>query len=219
MNPIHLFCGHYGSGKTEVAIDDAIRLRRDYNRVIIVDLDIVNPYFRTVDAREKLTALGIEVLSSEFAGSNVDIPSLPPDILKVFCDPDAAVVFDVGGDDDGAIALGQYFPYFKEHPYAMYLVANVYRPLTGTADELMEMLTRIQAVSRLQFTGLINNANLAQLTTAQHVLHGQTVLRGVTEKTGLPVSYTCVDESIADTLPAEITGEIRPIHRHLKLQF
>lgn len=217
MERITIFTGHYGSGKTETAINYAIAMRQTFDRVYIVDLDIVNPYFRTIDAQEQLTALGIEVLASQFAGTNVDIPSLPPDILKVFSDPSAGVVFDVGGDEDGAIALGQYKRYFDEAGYAMYVVANCFRPMTRTAEDIAAMVQELQAASRLQATGLVNCSNLAGQTQAHHVLEGQSLVEQAAQLTGIPVAFTCALPNIAAQLPPELS--IFPIRRHLTLLF
>ena len=125
---IHIIVGHYGSGKTEFAINYALKLKETFKKVYIVDLDIVNPYFRTNDERKVLEDLGLSVIASPYASSNVDVPSLPADIHRVFADKEAAVVFDVGGDDDGAVALGRYKQFFNEEAPEMLFVINV--PLT-----------------------------------------------------------------------------------------
>lgn len=109
---LHIFCGHFGSGKTEIAVNYALRCAREGKRVSIVDLDIVNPYFRTNDARKILEEHGIEVIAPEFANSNLDMPTVPGEIMKVFNAPEKTVIFDVGGDGDGAFALGRYREYF-----------------------------------------------------------------------------------------------------------
>lgn len=219
MKNIHIFTGHYGSGKTEIAINFAIKLREQYDKVYIVDLDIVNPYFRTVDARNTLEPLGIEVLASEFAGTNVDIPSLPAEILKVFSDPTAGVVFDVGGDDDGAIALGPYNRYFRELGYELYVVANTCRPMTAFAGDVLQMLRDIEAVSRLRATALVSNTNLAGETTLEEVAKGVDILRSVSEQSGVPLRYICAEQTLMEQFPPEWTPLAFPIHRYLRLVF
>lgn len=206
---IHIIVGHYGSGKTEFAINYALKLKEHFNTVYIVDLDIVNPYFRTNDVKTGLEALGLSVIASPYAGSNVDIPALPSEIYKVFADESAAVVFDVGGDDDGAIALGRYKQYFNAETPEVLFVINPFRPLTAHAEQIQEMITAIENASRLKVTGLVNSANLAGLTTANEVIKGKTVADEVTALTGLPCLYTAVTEAVAAQLPPDFEAEKR----------
>ena len=123
-NRIHIFTGHFGSGKTEVALNFALQEKKKGEDVVIVDLDIVNPYFRTNDARNVLMKNGIKVVANNYASSNVDMPTMPLDILSVFSNDNSVVVFDVGGDDDGALALGQYKQYFDKYGYEMHFIVN-----------------------------------------------------------------------------------------------
>ena len=139
-NRIHIFTGHFGSGKTEVALNFALQEKKKGEDVVIVDLDIVNPYFRTNDARNVLMK----------NGTNVDMPTMPLDILSVFNNDNSVVVFDVGGDDDGALALGQYKQYFDKYGYEMHFIVNTKRPLTRTNDELIEIAERIESASYIQ---------------------------------------------------------------------
>lgn len=206
---IHIIVGHYGSGKTEFAINYALKLKEHFNTVYIVDLDIVNPYFRTNDVKTGLEALGLSVIASPYASSNVDIPALPSEIYKVFADESAAVVFDVGGDDDGAIALGRYKQYFNAETPEVLFVINPFRPLTAYAEQIREMIVAIEGASRLKVTGLVNSANLAGLTTANEVIKGKTVADEVTSLTGLPCLYTAVTEAVAAQLPSDFEAEKR----------
>ena len=121
---INIFSGHFGSGKTEVALNFAVKERIKGNEVVIVDFDIVNPYFRTNDARGILEKKGIKVIANAYASSNLDMPTVPLNILSVFDNPSSVVIFDVGGDDDGALALGQYKNYFDKLGYEMHFVVN-----------------------------------------------------------------------------------------------
>lgn len=206
---IHIIVGHYGSGKTEFAINYALKLKEHFNTVYIVDLDIVNPYFRTNDVKTGLEALGLSVIASPYASSNVDIPALPSEIYKVFADESAAVVFDVGGDDDGAIALGRYKQYFNAETPEVLFVINPFRPLTAYAEQIREMIVAIEGASRLKVTGLVNSANLAGLTTANEVIKGKTVADEVTALTGLSCLYTAVTEAVAAQLPSDFEAEKR----------
>lgn len=158
---IYVITGHYGSGKTEFAVNLAKKLKNP----VIVDMDIVNPYFRTVDAKAMLEAQGVKVIAPEFANTNVDVPSLPPDIFGAL-QGDNDVILDVGGDDDGAIVLGQYNKYFQ-NGYEMYFVMNFCRPMTSDAEGVCEILRDIEYASRIKVTGLVNNTNVRGDTTPQ----------------------------------------------------
>ena len=157
--------GNYGSGKTELALNLALASSR-IGSTTLVDLDIVNPYFRSGEKAEELRKAGVRVLMPTFAMTTVDVPALPPEIQSVFETPCDRVVFDVGGDDTGAAALGRYAPSFqllREQTTAC-LVVNCMRPLTQTADDIAEMGQRIVQRGRLSIDILINNTNLADLT-------------------------------------------------------
>ena len=148
-----LFAGHYGSGKTNIAVNYAISLAEEGKRVCIADLDIVNPYFRTADSAKQLKNAGVELVSPQFANSNVDLPALPAEAYRLVQDKSLYGVMDIGGDDRGAYALGRYVPYMKEEQnYRMIFVANGYRPLTRTADEAMEVMAEIEAACAEEHT-------------------------------------------------------------------
>ena len=195
---IYIITGHYGSGKTEVAINLALTLKN----ATIIDLDIVNPFFRTKDAEDKLIANGIKVIAPEFANTNVDVPSLPPDVFAGL-QSDDDVIIDVGGDDNGAIALGQYNRYFREKPYEMYLVINAKRPFTSNANDIIEMLNSIEATSRIKATALINNTNVKSETTVDDLMQGQKIVDEVSYITGLPVRAITATKDIIEQIEIE----------------
>ena len=203
---VTLFAGHYGSGKTNIALNWARHLKQSgASRVSIADLDIVNPYFRTKDSAAELKAEGIDLVVSEFANSNVDFPAMPKEIYALVADRDAKVVMDIGGDDRGALALGRYVPELKaEGDYEMLAVINGARPLTRTAADTREVLREIEAASQLPFTGLVNNTNLGRETTAQAVLEGVAYAEAVSAASGLPVKFTCVAEPLAGDLAGRV---------------
>ena len=216
---IHIIVGHYGSGKTEFAINYALKLKETFETVYIVDLDIVNPYFRTNDAKAQLEKSGLSVIASAYASSNVDVPALPSEVHRVFADKNAAVVFDVGGDDDGAVALGRYKQFFNQEPLEMLFVINTYRPLTADSASIMQMIENIEAVSRQKITGLVNSANLAGLTTAEELVKGQTVTDEVSQKTGLPCVYAAGLESVLAALPKDFSAKTFCIKRFMEPRF
>lgn len=190
-NRIHIFVGHFGSGKTETALNFAVKQAKDGKKVDIVDLDTVNPYFRTADAKEILETYGINVIVSDFAGSNVDIPTVPTETQKVFADKDAVGIIDVGGDEDGAFALGRYKREFENEKYQMHFVVNTKRPLTQNADDIIEYIESVEKASRLKVTDIFNNTNLADETTGDVLTEGYAELLKVSDRTGIPVVYNC----------------------------
>ena len=161
-----LFAGHYGSGKTNIAVNYALKLAGEGKDVVIADLDIVNPYFRTKDSAAVLEKAGVKLISPQFANTNVDLPALPAEAYRLVQDRSIYGIMDIGGDDRGAYALGRYVPTLKEeNNYRMIFVANAYRPLTRTPEDAMEVMREIEEACGLQFTDIINNSNLASETT------------------------------------------------------
>lgn len=202
---ITLLCGHYGSGKTNVALNLAYELKKSYDKVAIADLDIVNPYFRTKDSAKDLKNRGIELICSEYAGTNVDIPALPQQMYSITDDKMLRAVIDVGGDDRGALALGRIAPEIKsENDFEALLVINKFRPLTPDADSTLEVLKEIEDASKIKITGLINNSNLGVETTAEDVLSSLQYAKEVSNRTGLPVVFTSVDERLIGELEGKI---------------
>ena len=205
MKRITLFAGHYGSGKTNIAVNYAFKLRQQGLEVAVADLDIVNPYFRTKDSEKELKEAGIRLICSEYASSNVDLPSLPQDIYSVIDDRSEFAVMDIGGDDRGAYALGRYSESIvRENDYEMYLVINMYRPLTRDAYSTLEVMNEIEKAASMKFTAIINNSNLGEETTAQDVLDSLKYADEVSKLTGLPVAMTTVKK----TLYKELYGKV-----------
>ncbi len=194
---ITLLCGHYGSGKTNISVNLAKMLQQKYSNVTIADLDIVNPYFRTKDSIGELEDAGIRLICSEYANTNVDIPALPQELYAITDDRTRRVILDIGGDDRGALALGRIVPALKEeNDYEMLMVINRYRPLTRDAESTLEVMREIEAACKLSFTGLVNNSNLGNETTAEDVLSSVEYASEVSRRSGLPLVMTAVEESI-----------------------
>ncbi len=188
---IKILVGHYGSGKTELALNMARSVRRAGNSTALVDLDIVNPFFRSAEQGAWLEANGIRLLAPTFALTAVDIPALPAQILSVFHNDSERVIFDVGGDDAGALALGRYNRYFLESGYELIYVVNMFRPRSGSVQEITDMMQRVARASRLMPTGLVNNSNLGELTDQKTVEEGHELLKAVSKECGVPLLADC----------------------------
>jgi len=196
-----LFAGHYGSGKTNIAVNYAIAMAKEGKKVCIADLDIVNPYFRTADSAKDLEKAGVTLISPQFANSNVDLPALPAEAYRLVQDKSIYGVMDIGGDDRGAYALGRYVPFIKEeNDYRMIFVANCCRPLTPTAEEALEVMREIETACGLQFTDIINNSNLGPETTAETVMASIPYIQKLSELSGLPVFATTAEAAVAQKL-------------------
>ena len=203
--------GHYGSGKTNIAVNMALELKKAHENTAIADLDIVNPYFRTLDSKNELEAAGIRLIVSPYANSSLDIPALPQDMYAIVDDESMYSIIDVGGDDRGALALGRLSRMISdENNYDMFLVINKYRPLTPDAASVKEVLDEIEEAGRLKFTGIINNSNLGAETDAQCILDSVQFAKEVSGLTGLPVVLTSVEEKFMAELSEKI-GDLFPM--------
>ena len=206
---INIILGHYGSGKTNIALNFAYLIQEKYGNAAIADLDIVNPYFRTKDSADELEERGIRLIASGYAGSNVDAPAMPAEIYSITDDRNTRFVLDIGGDDRGAYALGRLSKaIMEENDYNCFLVVNRFRPLTQTADEVKEILDEITFAGHIPATGIINNSNIGHETTAQDILDSADFAKEVEQKTGIEVKYTTVREDLYGKLAGKIPNLI-----------
>ena len=202
---ITIFSGHYGSGKTNVAVNYALWLKTIKDNVAIADLDIVNPYFRTKDSMQVLKDNGVDLISSEFANSNVDVPALPAETYGVLQNKDIHAVIDAGGDDRGALALGRYSDgILEDGDYELLFVINKYRPLTRTADMTLEIMAEIERACHMKFTAIVNDSNIGDDTREEDVLSSVAYANEVSEKSGIPVKMTTVKSDLYDNLKDKI---------------
>ncbi|MCL2517453.1 MAG: P-loop NTPase [Oscillospiraceae bacterium] len=183
-----IITGHYGSGKTNIAVNLAMTLRQSNKNVTIVDMDIVNPYFRMADSKILLERMGIKCIIPEFANTNVDMPALPAEIYSTF-NQDGYVIYDVGGDDNGATALSVYKEYFDKCEYDMFCVCNMYRPLTADPLDAVALLRDIEKKSRLKCTGIINNSNIGVETDEKILFNSFEYISEVCRISGLPLIF------------------------------
>ncbi len=217
LNKHVILAGHYGSGKTNIAVSMAYALRAEGKRVALCDVDIVNPYFRAADAVRPMRAAGIEVVVPETANTNLDTPLIPGTIQAAFTNRFDHVIFDVGGDDAGAIVLGTYRDKIAGDGYTMLYVVNPYRPLTETPEQAEEVMREIEASSRLRVSGLVNNSNLGEQTTWADIEAAAPYFDALASRTGLPVFFTTV--MIPLEPDAQRPDHIFSIQRHTKTYF
>ena len=209
---VTLFMGHYGSGKTFIAVNYAIKLRELGKKVSIYDLDIVNPYFRTVDAMKLLESKDVELVVSPFAETNVDIPAMNSKSYQMVDDLTRFAVADIGGNDRGALALGRFSDKIKEeNNYDVLWVVNNCRPETRDVDGALQIKEEIEYASRLKFTGIVNNANLGNETTEKTILDGLKFAKELSKKTQIPLKFTAVRSDL-------IKGEIKNIKEILPIE-
>lgn len=214
---VTLFAGHYGSGKTNIAVNYALKMRSEGKKVVIADLDIVNPYFRTKDSADELEKAGIRLISSEYVNTNVDLPALPQDMYSITDDRSEFAVLDIGGDDRGAYALGRYADaILNENDYEMLFVVNCFRPLTRTVEDTVQVMREIEAACSMKFTAIVNNSNLGEETTVEDVLNSVSYATEISKATGLPIKMTAVKSELYDKIPVT-AGEVLPLRLQKKI--
>ncbi len=216
MNRINVIAGHFGSGKTEIAINLAKKLKDEGKAVSILDLDIVNPYFCVRDLTKELTDYGIRVISANPSWSNAELMVVPAEAKAAFYETDRYVVIDVGGDDMGATVLGQFNALFRAQDYDMYYVINLNRPLTDTKDGVEEYLQSIERTSRLKVNKLISNTNLSYDTTVEDIIAGDRLVREVSAERGIEYAYTAIRRDLAGEMTDKVHGEILPVDIYMK---
>ncbi|MCH5195615.1 MAG: cobalamin biosynthesis protein CobQ [Oscillospiraceae bacterium] len=214
MKKITVVTGHYGSGKTNLSVNLAVKARSNASKnTAVVDLDIVNPYFRAADFRELFERSGITFIAPDFANTNLDLPSLQFDLARLAKNYDNLIV-DVGGDDAGAFALGRFSGELNANDdVEMLYVINQRRFLTQTAEEAVELMYEIESASRMKHTAIVNNTNLGSETTAEIIEQSEEFAREISEKTGLPIKFTACPEMLCGQLKVE---NILPIKIYVK---
>lgn len=218
-----LFAGHYGSGKTNIAVNYALYLREQNLPVTVADLDIVNPYFRTLDSKAVFNEHEVKLICSQFANSNVDAPAMPKEVYELIDSRNEYGVLDIGGDDRGALALGRYVPdIIKENNYEMLLVINKARPLTRTVNDTVDVAYEVASACSLPFTGIVNNTNLGLETKAEDILSSVTYAEDVSKALNIPIKMTCCDEKLFRQLEDKIDNlfpiALQKLYYHLNTE-
>ena len=207
--------GHFGTGKTEFSVNLALALARAGEKVMMADLDIVNPYFRSRERREALEAAGVRLITSSQDSENADMPSLPAEILTVLEDRSYRGVLDLGGDPDGARVLARYQPKITAEDYQLLFVSNANRPEVRKAEDAISYLRCIEEVTGLTCGGIVNNTHLCGETTAEEILRGAELARSISEKTDIPVLCHTAEERLIPELTA-LAEPIFPITIQMK---
>ncbi len=212
---VRIISGHYGSGKTEFAVNYAARLaRQSDHKIAFADMDIVNVYFRSREVRDKIMAMGIRMIDSS-VGAGADLPAIPAESFAPFEDKSYEYIIDLGGNDVGTIVLGRYRQWIDLAETDFFMVVNIFRPDTNSVEKIISSKESLEQASGLQVTGLINNANLARGTTAADLLKAETMLSQVSRQTNVPIKYTSYVEEIVTDMTEEIkkqlSGEIIPM--------
>lgn len=205
LKRVTLFMGHYGSGKTNIAVNYALMLKNMGFDTAVYDLDIVNPYFRTTDGKKMLEKKGIKLIASDYAGSNVDIPAMAAENYAMTDDKTKYAVADVGGDDRGALAMGRYADSLKrENNYDMLLVVNKYRLETRNIEGVIQIKEEIERACGMNFTALVNNSNLGKETTVHTVMDSIPFMEKLSERINLKIKFTAIEKSLCAQLVKKI---------------
>ena len=212
LKRLTILSGHYGSGKTNIAVNLALEQAKLGKKVAVSDLDIVNPYFRTKDSYDLFAKNGIMLISSEYAGTNLDIPAMPQEIYSLTDDKSITGIIDVGGDDRGALALGRLVPAIKdENNYEMLMVLNMFRPLTRTTKDALEVKYEIENACGLKFTGIINNSNLGAETKAKDIIDSISFSEEFSRITSIPLKLITCEKRLENEVVSKLKSTSIPV--------
>ena len=193
---VFVYVGMFGSGKTELAINTAVELKKEEKNVALLDIDVISPYFRSRDKKDPLEEMGIKVVSPPGALSHADLPIITAQVGGYISNESFFTVADVGGNEDGATVLGSLKPFLDRVNKKVFFVVNTLRPFSTTFDEIVRNIKKISAVSRTKIDYLINNTNIAQETTEENVKSGEELIKKVSEYLEIPVAFTVVSEEM-----------------------
>ena len=213
---VRIITGHYGSGKTEFAVNYAFNLAEKGFKTAIADLDIVNPYFRSREIEPIFLERGIKVVSSTLKSFAGDLPALSPEIYTLFQDKSYEAVIDVGGDKAGATVLGRFYNQIDKDECDVFFVLNANRPMTSNKESSIRYIRSIELASRQKVTALVNNTHLCGDTQAEDILKGQKLCEEVSKELNLPIKYVVAHISLMDRLPKNLQGKIFPIRIYMK---
>lgn len=212
---VSIITGHYGTGKTEFSVNLALALAAEGKRVMLADLDIVNPYFRSRERRPQLEAAGIQVISSSQACSDADVPALPAELLAILENRDIRGILDIGGDPVGARVLARFQPKIVQEDYQLIFVLNANRPEVREAEHAIAYLRSIEAVTGLTCSGIVNNTHLCGETTPAEIRKGAALAEAVSRQTGIPILCHTAEVRFADAV-SDLREPVFPITINMK---
>jgi hypothetical protein len=216
---VTIFSGHYGSGKSEISVNTAFLLKKNERDVLLADMDIVNPFFRSIDAKKSLESCGIRTISPMYANTNVDVPAIGPEITAALRSSSLCVILDVGGDEEGARVLGRFRHEIPMDEYDMFFVFNRSRPLTANLSDTLAYIREIEEASRLKFTGLINNTHFLGETTVDDILYGEELAEDISKETGIPFFATGLMEGLESELEGKTEHPVIILRKNILLPF
>ncbi|AOM82775.1 hypothetical protein [Salisediminibacterium beveridgei] len=205
--------GHYGSGKTELALHQAMIWHKDnHHNLCLCDVDVINPYFRAREQKQWLEEQGIHLVAPSEELMHADLPIISPEVLAKLKDLNSSVILDAGGDHDGATAIGQFSESIKARSHEFWFVANLNRPQVSTKEKIMEMIDRIERKARLRITGLIHNTHLAGGDfPVEELISHERVVREVAAEKNIPLVGTMVERKVYDKWDPEKKNNIKDL--------
>ena len=215
MKRIQIITGHYGSGKTEYAVNLALHLAQERENVTLADLDIVNPYFRSYEQAKRLEDAGIRVIVTS-CGGIADIPAINPEVMSVFQQEKWTGVLDIGGDPIGARVLARFAPQLKTSDFDLLFVLNANRPETKDVESALQYMQGIEAECRQKVTGIVNNTHLCGETTAEDILKGAKLAHALSERTSLPVIHHAVQRKFVEQVQDKLSEPVLPMNIYMK---
>lgn len=215
MKRIQIITGHYGSGKTEYAVNLALHLAQEREQVALADMDIVNPYFRSYEQAQRLEDAGIRVIVTS-CGGIADIPAINPEVMSIFQQEKWTGVLDIGGDPIGARVLARFAPQLKTEDFDLLFVLNANRPETKDVESALQYMRGIEAECRQKVTGIVNNTHLCGETTAEEILKGARLAQALSERTSLPVIHHAVQRKFVEQVQDKLSEPVLPMNIYMK---
>ena len=215
MKRIQIITGHYGSGKTEFAVNLALHMAERKENVALADLDIVNPYFRSYEQAKMLEDAGIRVIVTS-CGGIADIPAINPEVMSIFQQEKWTGVLDIGGDPIGARVLARFAPQLKPEDFDLLFVLNANRPETKDVQSALQYMQGIEAECRQKVTGIVNNTHLCGETTAEEILKGAKLAQALSERTSLPVIHHAVQRKFVEQVQDKLSEPVLPMNIYMK---
>ena len=215
MKRMQIITGHYGSGKTEYAVNLALHLAQTTENVALADMDIVNPYFRSYEQAKRLEDAGIRVIVTS-CGGVADIPAINPEVMSIFQQDKWTGVLDIGGDPIGARVLARFAPQLKPDDFDLLFVLNANRPETKDVESALQYMQGIEAECRQKVTGIVNNTHLCGETTAEEILKGAELAHALSERTSLPVIHHAVQRKFVEQVQDKLSEPILPMNIYMK---